>query len=268
MRLAVKPVTSADPLFRLRALSERPTTPSLGPSAAVLGQATQRVVPGQFEQLLREAVAGLRDALAGLEVEKDPLTRHLGLQALARDVAASGLDPQQLSQPDEQQYARQLVLDLTGRAAQSQGNLDGAARADLEVLIRFEEGLHKRQQAAQEREAAGLDEASRRMAAERCRRDFEQHARSAAALPTTPRPLWVRLLGVALALMSCGRLISPFSRGAHRSWSPDLPLGDGLDRGALAFAVVGGRLAGTRLETMWLLSQLQRLAARKLSAGA
>ncbi len=192
----IKPIT-AEPVPRLKPLPERPAIHA-GPG--VLGEATHRVLPDPFEVVLRDALISLREALSRLDSEADPVARHLGIRGLKRDVAASELDVEQLSRIDEQVYARELISDLVGREARSLDKLDGAARADLEVLLRLEQLIHEKLDVAARGVHAARDQALERATAERIQRDIERQTRMVEGLPTTPRPWWLRLTGVTLAI--------------------------------------------------------------------
>lgn len=196
----MKPVLSTEAISRLHAIGERASRD------LVLGQATQHVSPDQFERVVREAVISLKDALTRIENEPDPLTRHLGFRALARDVSDAGIETQRLSQPDEQMYVRSLVQDVLGRESISLGQLDPSARADLEVLLRYEKTVFEKQHATEQRDVAQKQYTSIREAMERAQRDIERHTRSLAVLPENPRPFWLRLSGIALAVLSLGSL--------------------------------------------------------------
>lgn len=267
MTLSVKPVHGVAPPWTLRPVS----IGRVGGASGVLGEATQRAPVTPFEQALREAIVGLRESLARVEREGDPLTRHLGFRALNRDVAARHLDEQKLSQPEDQAYAQQVLQTARGLEAQSFASLDAAARLDLEVLLHFEERLHARHEAASQRTAATRDEAAERAQAERLQRDLERKCAAVDRLGSATRPAWLRLLGLVLALLgvmalsaALGRLpwiVGAWVQGASGPrWTTVL--------GAVALTALGAWLSvDPQRRRAWLLARAQRLIESRRGAS-
>ena len=263
--LTVKFVRGPEPLWTTRSVSNRPAQSA----AEVLGAATERTPVTPFERALREAIVALRESLARIDAEADPLAKHLGFRALNRDVGTRGLDEKQLSQPEDQAYARQLLDSARGREAQSFAALDDAARLDLEVLLRMEERLHTREDASSRRAAATSEEAAERAKVERLQRDLEQRCAAVDRLTSATRPLWLRVLGIVLALLSLGvvavlrlpRLLGEWARGLPPlQWTSVL--------GALGLALLGAWLSvDPQQRRAWLLARAQRLADSRRGAA-
>jgi hypothetical protein len=245
--------------MRLRAVTG---TEQFRRAAPVLAEATLRTAPPAFEQALRAAIAGLRDSMARLEAEIDPLSKHLGFRALNRDVAARGVDPEQLSRPDEQQYAGELLRSARGREAQTFVGLDPAARLDLEVLLQLERRLHERDALAARRAAADQAQAKERDTAERLERDLVRERETVEKAPAVTRPLWLRLLGVAAALLSfafaAALAAQPHLLGAWLDGLPAVRWSSVL--GALLLGALGSWLGTDPAKRRaWLLAQVEAL---------
>lgn len=262
----VKRVHGPEPLWTTRSISNRPPPRAV----QVLGAATERRPVTLFEQALREAIVGLRESMARIEAEVDPLAKHLGFRALNRDAGARGLDEKQLSQPDEQAYARQLLDAARGREAQSFAALDEAARLDLEVLLHLEERLHAREEASSRRAAATRDDAAERARVERLWRDLERKCAVVDRLTSAARPLWLRVMGVVLGLTSLvvfgvvlriPRLLGEWAQGLPAlRWTTVL--------GTVGFAALGAWLSvDPRQWRAWLLARVQRLAETRRGAA-
>jgi hypothetical protein len=264
--LTVKPVHGSEPLWRARSLTNGLASRAL---SGVLGAATQHVPATPFEQALREAIAGLRASMARVEAEADPLTKHLGFRALNREVEARGLDGQQLSRPDDQAYAHELLQTARGREAQSFAALDDAARLDLEVLLHLEERFRARDEASASRTAATHQSATEYERAERLQRELDRQRASTERLPDKQRPAWLRLLGVALALGSLtvlgGLLSHPLLLGEWADGLPALRWSTAL--GALGLSLLGAWLSlDPQRRRAWLLAQVQQLTVSQRDA--
>jgi hypothetical protein len=262
----VKLVHGPEPLWTTRPVSNR-AVPRAG---QVLGAATNRAPVTPFEQALREAIVGLRESMARIEAEVDPLTKHLGFRALNRDVRARGLDERQLKEPEDQSYARELLDAARGREAQSFAALDDAARGDLELLLHLEERLHARDEASSRRATATRDDATERARVERMQRELERKCAVVDRLAATERPLWLRVLGVVLAMVSLvmavvvvglPRLVGAWTQGVPTvRWTTVL--------GALGLMGLGAWLGvDPQRRRAWLLARVQRLAESRRGAA-
>ncbi len=266
----LKPVLGAEPISRIRAIPELPPVRGLGPVESVEAVATRRTVPHPFEQALRDAVVTIRETWARVETEEDPLAKHLGFKALNRGVGDSGFDPAQLSEADDQVYARDLLHALRGAEEQSFIYLDDAARVDLETLLRFEQKSHERTVASETRASAARDETRERVVVERLQQDVVRHEQLLSRLPSTPRPGWLRVLGALVAVASLGVLgVVVRQPGLIAQWFAGLP----ALRWSTAVGAVGTGLWGAWLgmdplqRRAWMLERLQEVASWRQTAA-
>lgn len=253
--ITLRPISGTEALSKSKPISERHVTRP----TEVLGAATVREVATPFEQALREAIASLKEQLTRVEGEADPLTRHLGYRAFNRDARARNLDPNALSDPEDQAYAQELLQTARGREAQSFAALDDTARVDLQVLLYLDERLHAREAAAHQRAAAAQVKSAERATVERLQQQAARHEAEVAQLPSTPRPAWLRVLGVVLATLSVAVLAALITHPTLWAALPVLRWTSGLV--ALSMVVVGGWLGMDPLQRRkWALEQLRQLS--------
>lgn len=239
------------------------------PAPAVLGEATVHSPTHPFEQALREALISLKEGLARVQAESDPLARHLGYRALDREATDGKVDPEQLSRPDEQQWARELLQTVHREVGRSALYLDDAARVDLEVLLRWELRRHEREDAEARRAAAlhveQLEHASARRVVEEVERTEQTVSRLA-----PPRPGWQRAAGVllaALGLIALGLVVG--QPGLLAKWWRGLPsVRWGSLLGGLGAALAGAWLAvDPQQRRAWLVRRLLELAELRRTAS-
>lgn len=248
---------------RVLAPSER-----LGPLAARpagLGEATRRSAAPDFEHALREAVAELRDVFQQAQAEGDPLTRHLALWRLARNVSSSDWDVSRLSRKDEQAFARELLRAVVTLSAQSAEQLDPLARADLEVLLRAEAHFEECAALEAQKDAAARAAAQEAVRLAATRREVEDGEAVLAATPAFA----LRYVGLLLAFLGVLAFLS--SAVALGAWAlgRTLPLVDAAPGpGGVVTPAVVAVLAGAgwwaiepRRRRAWWAARLVQLRA-------
>lgn len=263
----MKPIGPAVVPLRVLAPSERLAPPA---TAAVphLGEATSRTPPADFEQALREAVADLREVFQQVQAEGDPLTRHLALRQLARDVSSNDWDVSRLTRKDEQTFARELVRDVVTLSTQSAERLDPLARGDLEVLLRFEGRLEERAALEVQREAAGRTAAQDAARRDTLRRELEEGEAREAAMVATPA-FALRYVGVLLAFFGVVAFLASLVALAALvlGWPlpvVDVPSGPGSVAAPAVLAVVAGAAwwsVDPRRRRAWLVARLVQVRA-------
>lgn len=253
----MKPVRGPEPPWTTRPVFARPPQRVIPP----LGPATSHAPRAAFEQALREAMIALRESMAHVDAEADPLAKHLGYRSLHRQVQAGGLDERQLSDAEERTYAHQLLETVRSREAQSFAALDDAAREDLETLLRREEHLHAWDETSTRHAAASRDHATERATAERLQRELERQGAAADRLGLRTRPLWLRVLGALLAVASASAVVLVRRSDLWSAWMEGLPA---LEWTSLAVALGLGAWGAwlsvdPRQRRAWLLERVERL---------
>lgn len=262
----IRPVVAVDRIVRPGPLGE---VAAVRPAPAVLGDATIHQPLHPFEQALREALVSLKEGLARVQGELDPLSRHLGYRALDREVGDRKLDPEQLSRPDEQQWARELLHTVHTEAARSTLYLDDAARVDLEVLLRWELKRHERDD-AEARRAAALHLEQTQQAAVRRMVDEASSTEAEVAQLRPERSAWQRALGLVVglagllaffAIVMQPSLLAKWARGLPAVRWSSVAL-------SLVFVAGGGWIAiDPRQRRAWLVRRLLELAELRRTAA-
>lgn len=251
-------MVATEPLSKLRAIGDRATRPP----SAVLGPAAVRVPVTPFEQALREAIAGLRESLAKVAAERDPLTRHLGFRALNQDAKARHFEPEKLSEADDQDYARELINSVQTKEHQSFEALEANEREDLEALLRFETRLNERAFVSSHRTVASQQAEAEQSTTARLEREVARQQAAVAELPDAPKPVWLRVSGVVLSVLSLALLVLVWREA---KWVPMLRWSTAL--GAFTTVLLGAWLGSDPYERrVWLLEQLNELSKWKEDA--
>jgi hypothetical protein len=256
---SVRGLVAVEPLSRLQPIGERTKPPT-----AVLGPATLRLHVPRFEQALRDAIAGLKESMARIALESDPLTRHLGFRALNRDAKARHFEPEKLSEPDDQQYAKELLKSVEGRETQSLDALDPNDREDLETLLRFETRTQERIFVSTQRAAATQVAEDERSKSTRLEQEVARQRAAIAQLPEDAKPVWLRVMGVVMAVLSLGFFLLVLRESR---WLPVLRWSSAL--GALSMVAIGAWLGSDPHERrVWLVAQFEELAKWREDAAA
>ncbi|MDP2273453.1 MAG: hypothetical protein Q8N23_16150 [Archangium sp.] len=255
----IKPIAGVDRVTRLLGIAE---TPPIQPTPVVLAPATWRTATSPLEEALRAALHQFAAALGRVETEPDPLTRHLGFRTVRRELNEAAVAPQNLSDPEEQAWAKSLVDSARAKEHATLGALDAQARSDLEVLLTFERRLDERHAADVLRKAATQDQLTQRAVLSRLQRDTERRRADFVKLESSRRPKWARVLGVVIAICSFGVL-------ALRMEFDASPL---LSRVTLAGVIFSGLLGSwlaldSRQRRAWLKDRLEELATLRQSAA-
>jgi hypothetical protein len=256
--IPIRRLLATEPISKPLAIGAR----AVRPASAVLGPAAVRVQLTPFERALREAIAGLRESLEKVAAERDPLTRHLGFRALNQDAKARRFEPEKLSEVDDQQYARELLDSVQTGEHQSFEALQPSEREDLEAVLRFETRLQERELVSAHRTVASQQTEAEQSNTARLEREVARHQAAVAELPDTPKPVWLRLSGVAVAVLSLALLAVVWR---EVKWVPLLRWSTAL--AAMTTVLLGAWLVSDPYERrVWLLEQLHELSKWKEDA--
>lgn len=255
----IKPLSGVDRVTRLIGIAE---APPVQPTPVVLAPATWRTPTSPVEEALRAVLHQFAAALGRVETQTEPLTRHLGFRTIRRELNDAAVNPENLSDLEDQAWAKSLVDSARVKEHATLGSLDAQARSDLEVLLHFEQRLDERLAADVRRKAASEDQVTQRAVLTRLERDAERRRLDFVKLESSRRPKWARVLGVVIAVCSCGVL-------ALRMEFEASPVLNVVTLAGVVFSgLLGSWLAlDSRQRRAWLKERLEELATLKQSAA-